>query len=294
MSTRGQGMQSLPRYSEALCVSADDGRGREGEGRGVVQSRGKEAEEAEEEAEEEEEGEEEDGQTRGGDRGSSWSYCLSGVVARGSADRGDIARREGDRRGDGGCQRMRGRKGALAVEGTKHGCGSRSEVAEEEGEKKKTKDKEVATSKDEERKRPRDAKGNFFISRPSPHIPTPLNTLVSTPDIPLSFHPSPPFFLLRLRGRGIVKIWPYPRCTHPTTLSPPTGTIRRSGSLAEVEAEDGRERGRGDEREARGWGRAALPRSCAQHFNRFHLRACERASEQAALWKERKSERGVG
>lgn len=54
---------------------------------------------------------------------------------------------------------MRGRKGALAVEGTKHGCGSRSEVAEEEGEKKKTKDKEVATSKDEERKRPRDAKG---------------------------------------------------------------------------------------------------------------------------------------
>ena len=33
----------------------------------------------------------------------------------------------------------------------------------------------------------------------------------------------------------------------------------------------------------RGWegggeegGRAALPRSCAQHFNRFHLRACER------------------
>lgn len=23
------------------------------------------------------------------------------------------------------------------------------------------------------------------------------------------------------------------------------------------------------------WGRAALPRSCAQHFNRFHLRACE-------------------
>ncbi|EGI58096.1 hypothetical protein G5I_13830 [Acromyrmex echinatior] len=152
---------------------------------------------------------------RGGGRGSSWSYCLSGVVARGSADRGDIAQREGDRRGDGGCQRTRGRKGALAVEGTKHGCGSRSEVAEEEREKKKTKDKEVATRKDEGRKRPRDAKG------------------------------------------------------------------RRSGSLAEVEAEDCRERGggEGDEREARSWGRAALPRSCAEHFNRFHLRACERASE---------------
>jgi len=47
----------------------------------------------------------------------------------------------------------------LAVEGTKHGCGSRSEVAEEEGEKKKTKNKEVITRKDEGRKRPRDAKG---------------------------------------------------------------------------------------------------------------------------------------
>lgn len=50
--------------------------------------------------------------------------------------------------------------------------------------------------------------------------------------------------------------------------------------------------GEGDEREARGWGRAALPRSCAQHFNRFHLRACERASERTAPWKERKSKRG--
>lgn len=48
------------------------------------------------------------------------------------------------------------------------------------------------------------------------------------------------------------------------------------------------------EREARGWGRAALPRSCAQHFNRFHLRACERASERAEPWKERKSERWEG
>lgn len=69
----------------------------------------------------------------------------------------------------------------------------------------------------------------FFPRRPlpTPHTPTPSNILVSTPDIPLSFHPSPPFFLLRLRGRGIVKIWPYPRCTHPTTLSPPTGTITR-------------------------------------------------------------------
>lgn len=81
------------------------------------------------------------------------------MVARGSADRGDIAQREGDRRWDGECQRTRGRKGALAVEGTKHGCGSRSEVAEEEGEKKKTKNKEVVTRKDEGRKRPRDAKG---------------------------------------------------------------------------------------------------------------------------------------
>lgn len=27
--------------------------------------------------------------------------------------------------------------------------------------------------------------------------------------------------------------------------------------------------------EGGGGGRAALPRSCAQHFNRFHLRACE-------------------
>lgn len=53
---------------------------------------------------------------------------------------------------------MRGWKGASVVEGTKHGCGRRSEVAEEEGEKKKTKDKE-ATREDEERKRPRDAKG---------------------------------------------------------------------------------------------------------------------------------------
>lgn len=46
----------------------------------------------------------------------------------------------------------------MVVEGTKHGCGRRSEVAEE-GEKKKTKDKEVATREDGERKRPRDAKG---------------------------------------------------------------------------------------------------------------------------------------
>lgn len=45
------------------------------------------------------------------------------------------------------------------VEGTKHGCGRRSEVAEEEGEKKKMKDKEVAMREDGERKRPRDAKG---------------------------------------------------------------------------------------------------------------------------------------
>lgn len=47
----------------------------------------------------------------------------------------------------------------MVVEGTKHGCGRRSEVAEEEGEKKKTKDKEVATREDGARKRPRDAKG---------------------------------------------------------------------------------------------------------------------------------------
>jgi len=82
--------------------------------REIVQSRekeakeAKEAEEAKEEAkeeegeeEEEEEEEEEDGQMKGGGRGESdWSYCLSGMVARGSADRGDIARREeGDRWG---------------------------------------------------------------------------------------------------------------------------------------------------------------------------------------------------
>ncbi|KYN08072.1 hypothetical protein ALC62_00917 [Cyphomyrmex costatus] len=142
---------------------------------------------------------------RGGGRGSSWSYCLSGVVARGSADRGDIARRKGDRRGDGGCQRMRGRKGALAVEGTKHGCGSRSEVAEEEGEKKKTKDKEVATRKDEGRKRPRDAKGNFFISRPSPP-PSPPPLLLLVLHLASSF-PLPPsaallFFPRRPLGRA--------------------------------------------------------------------------------------------
>lgn len=41
------------------------------------------------------------------------------------------------------------------------------------------------------------------------------------------------------------------------------------------------------EREARSWGRAALPRSCAQHFNRFHLRACERASEPSHGKRER-------
>lgn len=47
---------------------------------------------------------------RGGkERVESWSYCLSGVVARGSADRGDIARERRRRPlGDGGCQRMRG------------------------------------------------------------------------------------------------------------------------------------------------------------------------------------------
>lgn len=66
------------------------------------------------------------------------------------------------------------------------------------------------------------------------------------------------------------------------------------GVWRRVEAEDGGAGGEGDEREARGWGRAALPRSCAQHFNRFHLRACERASERAAPWKERKSKRGGG
>lgn len=38
----------------------------------------------------------------------------------------------------------------MAVEGTRHGCGRRSE---EEGEKKKTKDKEVATREDGERER---------------------------------------------------------------------------------------------------------------------------------------------
>jgi len=53
---------------------------------------------------------------------------------------------------------------------------------------------------------------------------------------------------------------------------------RRSGSLAEVGAEDGQDGARGTKGKLGGWGRAALPRSCAQHFNRFHLRACERAS----------------
>lgn len=65
---------------------------------------------------------------------------------------------------------------------------------------------------------------------------------------------------------------------------------QRSGSLAEVEAEDDRETETGEEegeREARSWGRAALPRSCAQHFNRFHLRACERASEPSHGKRER-------
>jgi len=52
----------------------------------------------EEEEEEEEEGGEEDGQTKGRQR-VDWSYCLSGVVARGGADRGDIAER---RRSSGG------------------------------------------------------------------------------------------------------------------------------------------------------------------------------------------------
>lgn len=97
--------------------------------RRVVQSRGKEAEEAEEAKEEEEEEAEEDGQTRGV-AGSSWSYCLSGVVARGSADRGDIARREGDRWGDGGCQRMRGSEGGKEPWWLKE----RSTAAEEEAE----------------------------------------------------------------------------------------------------------------------------------------------------------------
>ncbi|KMQ83682.1 hypothetical protein RF55_19349, partial [Lasius niger] len=49
------------------------------------------------------------------------------------------------------------------VEGMKRGCGRRNGEAEEEGEKKKTKDKEVATreerKKDTEGKRSRDAKG---------------------------------------------------------------------------------------------------------------------------------------
>lgn len=109
-------------------------------GRGVVQSCGKEAEEAEEEEEEVEEGEEEDGQTKGGEggRGSSWSYCLSGVVARVSADRGDIARREeGDRRGDGGCQRMRGSEGGKGPWRLKE----RSTAAEEEAKWQKKKEK---------------------------------------------------------------------------------------------------------------------------------------------------------
>lgn len=66
---------------------------------------------------------------------------------------------------------------------------------------------------------------------------------------------------------------------------------RRSGSLAEVGAEDGQDGARGTKGKLGGWGRAALPRSCAQHFNRFHLRACERASR---AWKERKSKRWVG
>lgn len=43
----------------------------------------------------------------------------------------------------------------MVVEGTKHGCGRRSEVAEEEGEKKKTKDKEVAMREDGEREKDR-------------------------------------------------------------------------------------------------------------------------------------------
>lgn len=46
----------------------------------------------------------------------------------------------------------------MVVEGTKHGCGRRSGMAEE-GEKKKMKNKKVATREDGERKRPRDAKG---------------------------------------------------------------------------------------------------------------------------------------
>lgn len=46
---------------------------------------------------------------------------------------------------------VRAEGGSTVVEGTKRGCGRRSEDAEE-GEKKKTKDKEVATREKRERR----------------------------------------------------------------------------------------------------------------------------------------------
>jgi len=134
--------------------------------REIVQSREKEAkeaeeaeeakEEAEEEGEEEEE-EEEDGLMKGEGRESRTGRIVSaGWLPAGARIEGTS--RGGKKETVGGWrmsedERCRGRKGGLAVvEGTKRGCGRRSAEAEEEGEKKKAKDKEIATREERKRK----------------------------------------------------------------------------------------------------------------------------------------------
>ncbi|KAL2729816.1 hypothetical protein V1477_015627 [Vespula maculifrons] len=94
--------------------------------------------------------------------------------------------------------------------------------------------------------------------------------------------------LLRLDRGGCAGTRPEPRPAPPAPPAPPASTAlsaaksssplgwRRSGSLCRKRVEETGGREGGGREEAMVGGRAVLPRSCAQHFNRFHLRACER------------------